>query len=72
MTSTSTSPSPRDRNSLLLEAGLTLASQRSLPAVLQRLVELATELTGAGYGALGVLGRDGTLVDFITIGISQA
>jgi signal transduction histidine kinase len=67
----SASPSSRDRNSLLLEAGLTLASQRSLPAVLQRLVELATELTGARYGALGVLGRDGTLVDFITTGISQ-
>jgi signal transduction histidine kinase len=64
------SVSARDRNSLLLEAGLTLASELELPAILQRLVELATELTGARYGALGVLGRDGLIVDFITTGIS--
>ncbi len=50
---------------------MTLASELSLPAILQRLVELATELTGARYGALGVLGRDGLLVDFITTGVTQ-
>ena len=50
---------------------MTLASQLSLPAILQRLVELAVELTGARYGALGVLGRDGMLVDFVTTGVTQ-
>jgi hypothetical protein len=39
----------------LLEAGLALAAELSLPAALQRIVELAAELTGARYGALGVL-----------------
>jgi signal transduction histidine kinase len=61
----------RDRNSMLLEAGLTLASELSLPTVLQRMVDLAVELTGARYGALGVLGRDDTLVDFITTGVTE-
>ena len=64
------SPARRDRNSMLLEAGMMLASELSLSAVLQRLVDLSVELTGARYGALGVLGRDGLLVDFITTGIS--
>jgi signal transduction histidine kinase len=61
----------RDRNSMLLEAGMTLASELSLPAILQRLVELAVELTSARYGALGVLGRDGMIVDFITTGVTE-
>jgi GAF domain-containing protein len=65
------SASRRDRNSMLLEAGMTLASELSLPTILQRLVELAVELTGARYGALGVLGRDGMLVDFITTGVTE-
>ena len=39
----------------LLETGLALASELSLPALLQRIVEIAVELTGARYGALGVL-----------------
>jgi signal transduction histidine kinase len=56
----------------LLETGLALAAELSLPAALQRIVELAAELTGAHYGALGVLGRDGTITEFITTGISEA
>jgi two-component system, NarL family, sensor histidine kinase DevS len=55
----------------LLEAGLTLAAELSLPAALQRIVELAAELTGARYGALGVLGRDGTISEFITTGVTE-
>lgn len=55
----------------LLETGLALASELSLPALLQRIVELAVELTGATYGALGVLAADDAhLSDFITTGIS--
>ncbi|HET6311692.1 MAG TPA: GAF domain-containing protein [Candidatus Nitrosotalea sp.] len=60
----------RDRKDVLLEAGLTLASELSLPIVLQRIVDLAAEVTDARYGALGVIGRSGELVDFITTGIS--
>jgi hypothetical protein len=32
---------PRDRKDVLLEAGLTLASELSLPMVLQRIVDVA-------------------------------
>lgn len=61
---------PRDRKDALLEAGLALASELSLPMVLQRIVDLAAEVTDARYGALGVIGAGGDLVDFITTGIS--
>ena len=60
----------RDRKDVLLEAGLALASELSLPMVLQRIVDLAAEVTDARYGALGVIGAGGELVDFITTGIS--
>lgn len=60
----------RDRKDALLEAGLTLASELSLPIVLQRIVDLAVQVTDARYGALGVIGDDGNLVEFVTTGIS--
>src|SRR6202030_477658 len=60
----------RDRRDALLEAGLTLASELSLPIVLQRIVDLAVQVTDARYGALGVIGEDGTLVEFVTTGVS--
>ncbi|MFI5282942.1 MAG: GAF domain-containing protein [Candidatus Dormibacterales bacterium] len=59
-----------DSKDVLLEAGLALASELSLPVVLQRIVDLAAQLTDARYGALGVIGEGGTLVEFITTGIS--
>jgi signal transduction histidine kinase len=62
----------RDRRDLLLEAGLALSSERSLPAILQRIVELATRLTGARYGALGVLGTDGGISRFVYTGITAS
>src|SRR5512133_3820693 len=61
-----------DRYERLLEAGLVLAADLSLPATLQRIVELAAGLTGARYGALGMLGRDGVITDFITTGVTAA
>jgi signal transduction histidine kinase len=61
----------RNHGDLLLEAGLALASERSLPAILQRIVELATQLTGARYGAIGVLGQDGTISQFVTTGVTR-
>jgi two-component system, NarL family, sensor histidine kinase DevS len=59
-----------NRNDQLLESALVLASDLSLPVVLQRIIELAAKLTDARYGALGVVGADGRLVDFITTGIT--
>lgn len=48
-----------------------LASEHSLDAVLQRIIELAVDLTDARYGALGVLTPDGRSIDdFITVGIT--
>lgn len=61
---------PPDRKDLLLEAGLTLASELSLPMVLQRIVDLAAQVTDARYGALGVIGAGGEIVEFITTGLS--
>ena len=61
---------PPDRKDVLLEAGLALASELSLPMVLQRIVDLAAQVTDARYGALGVIGDEGELVEFITTGLS--
>ncbi len=61
---------PQDRKDVLLEAGLTLAAELSLPIVLQRIVDLAAQVTDARYGALGVIGAGGDLVEFITTGLS--
>ncbi len=62
--------SAQDRKDALLEAGLTLASELSLPIVLQRIVDLAAQVTDARYGALGGIGEGGELEEFITTGIS--
>jgi signal transduction histidine kinase len=66
---------PRDdardqRAAMLIEAGVALASELALDTVLQRIVQLAVEITGARYGALGVLGEDGTISEFITEGMT--
>jgi signal transduction histidine kinase len=54
----------------LVEAGIALGSELSLDRLLQRLTELAAELTGARYAALGVIDRSGALLErFITHGI---
>jgi signal transduction histidine kinase len=65
-------PTPRsDRDGMLIEAGMILASELSLGAVLQRIVELAVDVTRARYGALGVLTPDGKRIEeFITVGVT--
>lgn len=55
----------------LLRAIMAISSDLDLPSVFARLVEAAAELTGAQYGALGVLGPDGNLAEFITTGIDE-
>jgi signal transduction histidine kinase len=54
----------------LLEAGLALASELDFDLVLQRIIELAVEITGARYAALGIMGPDDRIVEFLTTGIS--
>jgi signal transduction histidine kinase len=44
-----------DRLRALIDAGVALASELSLDAVLQQIAEAAADLTGAQYAALGVL-----------------
>lgn len=56
----------------LLDAINTVGSELSLPSVLRRIVETATELVDARYGALGVLDETGsTLVEFLTVGVDD-
>jgi len=62
-----------DRAAKLLETGLGLASELSLEALLTLIVTHAVDLTGARYGALGVLSQDKShLDDFITVGVSAS
>jgi signal transduction histidine kinase len=62
---------PQEGDRRLIEAGMALASELSLDAVLLRIVELGVDLTGARYGALGVLTPDGrSIEEFITVGIT--
>jgi signal transduction histidine kinase len=54
----------------LLDAIAAVTGELSLDAVLQRLVEVAADLTGARYGALGVIDRSGSQLErFLTTGI---
>ena len=53
----------------LLDAIISVGSDFSLPIVLRRIVESACELVGARYGALGVIGEDRRLSEFITVGV---
>jgi signal transduction histidine kinase len=54
----------------LLASGIALSSELSLEALLRKVIETAVELTGARYGALGVIDQTGTgLEQFITVGI---
>jgi signal transduction histidine kinase len=56
----------------LLDAVLTIGSDRDLPAMLERIVQSAVDLADATYGALGVLDDTGTrLSQFITVGIDD-
>jgi signal transduction histidine kinase len=62
----------RKRFERLLDAALAIVSQRSLGEVLQTVVDVARDVVGARYAALGVVGgEDGRqLVQFVTSGVS--
>ncbi|HYI46453.1 MAG TPA: GAF domain-containing sensor histidine kinase [Actinomycetota bacterium] len=55
----------------LVEAGLALASELDLDALLQRIADLAREVVGARYAAVGVVGTDGLLLRFVYSGIDK-
>ena len=64
---------PQWRLEQLVSAGTLLTSELSLEGVLQRVVEIAVDVIGAKYAAIGVLAPDGrTLESFTTMGISEA
>jgi len=63
---------PDDRLQALLDAGVAIAGGIELEQILPRLVQSACDLTGARYGALGVLDESGNRLDqFITTGLSD-
>jgi signal transduction histidine kinase len=60
----------RDRVYALLDAVVAVAgSSLNLDVMLRRIVEAAVSLSGARYGALGVIGEGGKLVEFIPVGL---
>ncbi len=63
--------STRDRVQALLEAVVAVGSQLDLEIVLRQIVEAAAGLVNARYGALGVIGDAGKLVEFVPVGVGE-
>ncbi|WP_079023291.1 GAF domain-containing sensor histidine kinase [Streptomyces odonnellii] len=61
----------RDRVHGLLEAVLSVGRELDLAQVLRGIVEAAAVLVDAEYGALGVIGEDDRLSEFLTVGIDD-
>jgi signal transduction histidine kinase len=55
----------------LLRANAAVVAELSLPTVLRRIVTSACELLQARYGALGVIGPDGMLEQFVHVGMDE-
>jgi GAF domain-containing protein len=64
--------SSEDRLRGLLAANRSVVSELALPAVLRRIVEAARAVAGADYAALGVIGADGRLEQFVHSGMDPA
>jgi two-component system, NarL family, sensor histidine kinase DevS len=60
----------QDRLIALHRASLELVTDISLETLLERIVSIACEQSGAKYGALGVLDDEGKLKQFITVGMT--
>ena len=56
---------------LLLEANRAILSQLSLRSVLHQIARYARELVHARYAALGVIGSDGALSEFVHVGMDS-
>ncbi len=61
----------RDRMHGLLEAVVMVGSHLDLESVLKRIVEAAVTLVDARYGALGVIGEDKQLAEFVPVGVGE-
>jgi signal transduction histidine kinase len=61
----------QDRIHSLLEAVLSVGRELDLPQVLRSIVEAAIALVDCQYGALGVIGKDQKLSEFIPVGITE-
>ncbi|MEU5266721.1 GAF domain-containing protein [Amycolatopsis sp. NPDC021455] len=55
----------------LLRASQEVAGDLALPTLLRRIVEAGRELLGARYAALGVIGTDGQLAEFVHVGMDD-
>jgi two-component system, NarL family, sensor histidine kinase DevS len=62
--------STRDRMRGLLEAVVAIGTNLDLEATLRRIVEAAADLVDARFGALGVIGEDNQLLQFIPVGLT--
>ena len=62
----------RDRVHTLLDAVLSIGTDLDLDVVLRRITESAVTLVDAQYGALGVLGEEGKIRQFITVGMDES
>jgi signal transduction histidine kinase len=70
VTTDQTSTSERLRG--LVATGIALSAELSIEAVLERVLQAAVDLTGARYGALGLIDATGTSLEhFITVGIDE-
>ena len=56
----------------LLRADRLITRDLALPVVLRNIVQAACELLDARYGALGVIGSDGLLQEFVHVGFDEA
>lgn len=54
----------------LNQAGLTLAAELESASVLQKIADLARDVAGARYAALGIFNENGEVVQFLTSGIT--
>ncbi|MEV4460474.1 GAF domain-containing protein [Microbispora sp. NPDC049633] len=61
----------RDRVHALLEAVVSIGSDLDLEVVLRRIVATAATLVDATYGAMGVIGEENTLVQFVPVGLRE-
>ena len=61
----------RDQMRGLLEAVIAISSGLDLESTLRRIVETAVRLVDASYGALGVIGDDKQLAEFIPVGLTE-
>ena len=62
---------PQTRLHVVADAVAAIAGSLDLDVTLQAIVAAGRDVTGAGYGALGVLGPDRRIARFITSGVTD-